>query len=363
MSASRAPAPPPPHPSPAGGGGGRFPARIPPHPRRGRPAARAPRTHRRAGRRAAPLAGSRRPSYVALKKADDGGRRTEDRMSGLTGMTTARAVLRLSGPEARDFLQDLVTNDVSPARTRDGAAVWAALLTPQGKYLSDFFVLEDPAAPGALLVDAPLAQGTELAKRLMMYRLRRKVEIAAAGLDVALLWGGDAAPGTPPETPAGAILVPDPRAPSLGWRLYAPDPAAALAATGAAPAAPEAYAALRIAARVPEAGAELGPDSYILEAGFERLNGVDFRKGCYVGQEIVARMKHKTELRRRLMRVAVTGEAPPPGTEILTEEGRAAGLLGAVAGGEGLALLRLDRAGGPLTAGDARLAALPDPGA
>ena len=285
-------------------------------------------------------------------------------MTGLTGMTTARAVLRLAGEEARDFLQDLVTNDVS--RARGDTAVWAALLTPQGKYLSDFFVIEDGRDPDvpALLVDAPLAHGGELAKRLALYRLRRKIEITAAGLDAALLWG-DAPPQTPPQippqTPAGALLVRDPRDPALGWRLYAPDPAAALAATDAAPAPEGAYDALRIAVRAPEAGAELGPDSYILEAGFERLHGVDFRKGCYVGQEIVARMKHKTELRRRLMRVAVTGAPPAPGAEILTEAGRVAGQLGIVSGGEGLAMLRVDRASGPLTAGEARLAVIEDP--
>ncbi|MDF2233448.1 folate-binding protein [Albimonas sp. CAU 1670] len=265
------------------------------------------------------------------------------------GLVPARVTLRLTGPEARGFLQDLVTNDIR--RAEGDRAVYAALLTPQGKYLADFFVLAD--GPEDLLIDVARDQAQDLGRRLAMYRLRRKVGIEVAPLGVALLWGAEAP--TPPE---GARLVPDPRDAGLGWRLYAPDPAAALAETGAEAASPADYDALRVALAAPESGVELTPDTFVLEVGFERLNGVDFRKGCYVGQEIVARMKHKTELRRGLVRVAVEGEAPPPGAEILTAEGRAAGVLHTVAGGEGLAHLRLDRSGGELRAGEARLRVL-----
>lgn len=126
-----------------------------------------------------------------------------------------------------------------------------------------------------------------------------------------------------------------------------------------APLAADASLRLRIALGVPEAGSELIPDdSYILEMGFERLHGVDFRKGCYVGQEVTARMKHKTELRKGLVRVRITGTPPVPGTEI-TSGGRPAGLIGAVADGQGLAWLRFDRAGGPLLAGTAEVAVEP----
>ncbi len=261
----------------------------------------------------------------------------------LKGLVADRRVLRLTGAEARDFVQDLVTNDIRPA---SGArAVYAALLTPQGKYLFDFMVLSD--GPEDLLIDAPAAQFQPLAQRLAMYRLRRKIGIEDAGLQVALLWGAE------PEAPEGARLVPDPRAPGLGHRLYAPDAAAALTSAGADPAAEAEYTALRIASGAPEAGTELTPDTFILEAGFERLHGVDFRKGCFVGQEIVARMKHKTELRKGLVRVSVEGDAPPPGAEILTAEGKPAGTLGASAGGEALAHLRFDRAEGDLAAGKA----------
>lgn len=147
--------------------------------------------------------------------------------------------------------------------------------------------------------------------------------------------------------------MPDPRDEALGWRLYGPDPEALLTVAGAAQAGRAAWDALRVRLGIPETGVELVPEeSFVLEAGFERLAGVDFRKGCYVGQEITARMKHKTELRKRVVRVAVEGAAPP-GTPIVTAEGKPAGTLFTQAGGEALAHLRLDRATGPLTAGDA----------
>jgi folate-binding protein YgfZ len=260
-----------------------------------------------------------------------------------------RALIRVEGPETRDWLQSLVTNDVR--RLAPGRAVYAALLTPQGKFLFDFFLL-DPG-DGAVLIDADAARGAALMQRLGLYRIRRQVTLAPqTGLGVALLWQAGAAPQVAPP----GFAVADPRAEALGWRLYAPDPAAALAALGAAPATRAERDRVRVAEAVPETGAELIPDdSYILEHGFERLNGVDFRKGCYVGQEVTARMRHKTELRKGLVRVAVDGPPPPPGAEVLDGDGKPAGVLGTVAGGEGLAHLRFDRAEGPMTAGAAAL--------
>ncbi|MGF1445244.1 MAG: folate-binding protein, partial [Pikeienuella sp.] len=150
-------------------------------------------------------------------------------------------------------------------------------------------------------------------------------------------------------------VVADPRTPSLGWRIYGADPGAALAARGAAAASRGAYDRLRVALEIPDSGVELVPEeSYILEAGFERLNGVDFRKGCYVGQEVTARMKHKARLKKGLVRVHVDGAAPA-GTPVLTADGKPAGTLFTQAAGSGLAQLRLDRAGGELVAGDARV--------
>jgi folate-binding protein YgfZ len=174
-----------------------------------------------------------------------------------------------------------------------------------------------------------------------MYRLRAKVGVEPTELAVVI---GIGAP------PAGAVA--DPRDAELGWRAYVADPAALLA--GMAALAPGEIEARRVALVVPETGIELQPDeSYILEMGFERLNGVDFRKGCYVGQEVTARMKHKTELRKGLARVVLEGAAPP-GTEIL-RDGRAVGTLFTTVKDRGLAYLRFDRAEGELTAGAARI--------
>lgn len=257
-------------------------------------------------------------------------------MTAATGATTAaaarlageRAVLRLSGPDTRSFLQGLVTNDVR--RLADGP-VYAALLTPQGKYLFDFFLVAD--GEEAVLVDVAADRAGALAQRLGLYRLRAKVAIEAADLVVVV--------GTGPVPPGAAA---DPRHEGLGWRAVVADPAPLVA--GRAALDPAAQDALRVALAVPESGADLRPDdSYILEMGFERLHGVDFRKGCYVGQEVTARMKHKAELRKGLARVRLGGAAPPPGTEI-TRDGRAVGTLLSAAGDHALAYLRFDRTEG-----------------
>lgn len=247
-----------------------------------------------------------------------------------------RTLARVSGPDAREFLQGLVSNDV---RRLDAGPVYAALLSPQGKYLFDFLLVPDG---DGILLDVKSDRAAALLQRLAMYRLRAKAAIAPDPRAVVL---GDGAP------PAGAF--PDPRDPGLGWRAYPGDAASFLA--GLAPLDPAAHEARRVALAVPETGIELRPDeSYILEMGFERLHGVDFRKGCYVGQEVTARMKHKTELRKGLVAVRVEGEPPPPGTEILAG-GKPAGTLFSVASGRGLAHLRFDRAEGELSAGTARV--------
>jgi folate-binding protein YgfZ len=260
-------------------------------------------------------------------------------------VSVERQVIRVGGAEARGFLNDLVTTDVEGLAA--GVARYGALLTPQGKYISDFVMV---GGEDAVLLDVAAGQAAALAQRLVMYRLRRKIEIAAVDLAVVQVWGIGAEAAA---RAAGGLAVPDPRDAALGWRVYAADGDAALAASGAAPVSRADWDALRVAHMAPEPDSELTPESYVLEYGFDRLNGVDFRKGCYVGQEIVARMKHKTELRKGLARVRVTGPAPAPGTEILTEDGKVAGVLGAVAGDMALAHLRFDRAVGPMRAGDA----------
>ena len=238
---------------------------------------------------------------------------------------TDRRVLAVTGEDRTEFLQGLVTNDVR--RAAEGP-VYAALLTPQGKFIADFFVL---AEGDRLLIDVAASAAETLLQRLTLYRLRAKVAIEQTDLVVSR--------GTGPA-PEGAYT--DPR-PGMGWRAY-----------GETDLSDDTdWNALRVAHMVPETGVELTPDSYILEMGFERLNGVDFRKGCFVGQEIVARMKHKTELRKGLARVRIDG-AVTAGAGI-EADGKDAGTLHRIAGDEGLAYLRFDRAEGPMQAGAATL--------
>lgn len=260
-----------------------------------------------------------------------------------------RTVIIMTGGDVRDVLQNIVTNDVD--QVAPGRLVYAALLTPQGKYLFDFFLLDGAAfgwPEGSVLIDAPTGQAAALAQRLKMYCLRRDARIeGAAPLRVAMVWDDADAPSG--DLPAGAIC--DPRDPAMGWRLYTNDEDLP---GGVLPGAPQELHAIRIAHMVPQSGIELvSEDTYILEAGFERLSGVDFRKGCYVGQEVTARMKHKAELRKGLVRVQVDGDAPP-GTEIRTG-GKPAGTLFSVLDGQGLAHLRFDRAGEGMEAGAARV--------
>lgn len=238
-----------------------------------------------------------------------------------------RRIIRVGGADRMDFLQGLVTNDVTRA------PVWAALLTAQGKYLADFLVVPDGES---LLIDVDARLADDLLRRLSMYKLRAAVELAPTDLQVTR--------GTGPA-PEGAI--PDPRHPALGWRLYG----ATEGDDGTD------WDAIRVTHTIPETLVELIPnETFILEAGFERLNGVDFRKGCYVGQEVTARMKHKTELRKGLVTVAIDGEAPV-GTPILMADGREAGTLFTQSGGRAIAHLRFDRMDSPLTANDAAISA------
>ncbi|MDW4497064.1 folate-binding protein [Sulfitobacter sp. D35] len=240
---------------------------------------------------------------------------------------TDRRILRLSGRDTTDFLQGIVTNDV---RKLEQGLVYAALLTPQGKYIADFFLVPDGAD---VLLDVAEPLGDALAQRLALYKLRADVEIVDSGLHLHRGLGD-----APPDAFA------DPRHPALGWRAYRETPQDAQDVD---------WTALRVEHLVPETGIELTPDTFILEAGFDRLSGVDFRKGCYVGQEVTARMRHKTELRKGLVRVRIEGPAGP-GTEIMAD-GKAAGRLLSRAGEHAIAYLRFDRAGSEMLAGEAKV--------
>lgn len=241
----------------------------------------------------------------------------------------ARRIVHLGGKDALPFLQGLVSNDVL-SLARGPGLVWAALLTPQGKYLADFFV---GRSGETLFLDLPEAMADATLRRLAMYRLRADVSLTPSDWSVTRGLS---------DPPAGALA--DPRHTALGWRHYG--------AAGAEAAVD--WDAIRVAHVIPESGVELVPDdTYLLEAGFERLHGVDFRKGCYVGQEVTARMKHKTELRKGLVQVAVEGQAPV-GTPILVE-GRGVGTLFTQSNGRAIAHLRLDKAEGEMWADQAKV--------
>jgi folate-binding protein YgfZ len=266
-----------------------------------------------------------------------------------------RGVLAVTGPDAKSFLHNVVTCAVEDAEP--GAARYGALLAPQGKILADFLLLA--TADGALL-DVTRAALPDLLKRLELYRLRAKVAIAdlTDTLAVAALWeAGDAA------APPSAASFADPRLAALGRRAFLPRDGAmdALAAMGAVVVPAAGWHAHRIALGVPEGGLDFAfGDAFPHEADLDQLAGVDFRKGCYVGQEVVSRMEHRGTARSRVVPVAIDGAAPPPGTEI-TAVGRPLGRMGSTAGARGLALLRLDRAaeaeaaGEPILASTARL--------
>ena len=240
-----------------------------------------------------------------------------------------RRLYQVTGADALPFLQGLVSNDVLPLAKAPGL-VWAALLTPQGKYLADFFVANTGEA---LFLDIKDSLADATLRRLTMYKLRSDVTFAASPLSVTRGLG---------PTPAGALA--DPRHPALGWRAHGD--------AGTAPTID--WDAIRVEHVIPESGIELIPDdSYLLENGFERLNGVSFRKGCYVGQEVTARMKHKTELRKGLVRVAIIGSAPV-GTDVMAN-GKLVGRLFTQSGNQALAHLRLDQAQGEMVAGPATL--------
>lgn len=243
-----------------------------------------------------------------------------------------RRILRIAGSDTRDFLQGLITNDITRI---DAGLVYTAMLTPQGKYLADFFLKAQD--DGTLLLDVDDSLADMLAQRLSMYKLRADVQISPTDLHLHRGTG-----------PAPEDALPDPRHDALGWRAYRSDPQQDDQTD---------WAALYVAHMIPQSGVELTPDSFILEMGFERLHGVDFRKGCYVGQEVTARMKHKTELRKGLAQVRLTGPSKT-GTAITSSDGKAAGTLLTCAGDTAMAYLRYDRATGEMQAGDATLTRL-----
>lgn len=246
-----------------------------------------------------------------------------------------RALVTVTGPDATSLLQGVLTCNVESLG--EGEARLGALLTPQGKILFDFLISR---VPDGFRLDAPADRAADLAKRLSLYKLRAKAEIAAdPTVAVAAAWGGA-------TTAADTARVADGRHPDLGARLYA--------AQGAfsADASEEDYHAHRLALGVPEGGRDYAyGDAFPHEALMDQLGGVDFRKGCYVGQEVVSRMQHRGTARTRLLVADYPEGAPAPGSEIQAGQ-KVLGVTGSAAGRHGLAMLRLDRLGDALAAGE-----------
>ncbi len=248
----------------------------------------------------------------------------------------ARAAAEVSGPEARDFLQSLVTNDI--AAMKPGDALWAGLLTPQGKILFDFFVYD--ADDDRFLLDVSAAQRDALLQRMSMYKLRREVEIAPRE-ELAVADG---------EVSGAMACFADPRLAEMGMRSIVPQEIAA-----ELPGDAKEYHARRISLGLPDTDTDIGTGKlFPHEANFDQLGGVSFTKGCYVGQEVVSRMQHRSNTRNRLL--PVTGEkALTSGMEI-TGSGKRIGEIFSTAEDKAIALVRLDRAAAAIEAGEPLMA-------
>jgi folate-binding protein YgfZ len=244
-------------------------------------------------------------------------------------MLNNRSVLAISGPQASKFLQGLITNDMDRLETQ--RAIYAALLTPQGKILFDFLVIK--ADREKFYVDCDRSRVDDLVRRLTLYRLRAKVEILETPLGVAGSWDANELPALSED----AIVFDDPRLVELGQRIIAP----AEELKGKFPDAENSYEAHRIALGVP-GSADLSTDAvFALDAGFEELHGVSFNKGCYVGQEVTSRMKHRANARKRFF-IVEAGQGCSPGAA-LEADGKSFGTLASGDGKFALALVRLDR--------------------
>lgn len=242
-----------------------------------------------------------------------------------------RGVIAVTGADRVAFLNGLVSNDV--AQAAHGRAVWAAMLSPQGRYFADFFIFFDDER---LLLDAPREAVPEIVRKLSRYKLRAAVALQDISDALAVYAAWDGAP------PRVALTAPDPRLRDAGFRLLSHE--ALDTTTDEA-----AYAAHRLRLGLPDGPPDLEPDkTLLLEAGFDELNGVDWKKGCYMGQELTARTKYRGLVKRRLVPVVVNLPAPAPGSVIMAE-GREVGTLRSAAGGMALAMLRVDALETPMS--------------
>jgi folate-binding protein YgfZ len=233
----------------------------------------------------------------------------------------SRALIAVDGPDWRSFLQGLITQDVETLKP--GEMRFGALLTPQGRLLWDLFVI---CRDDGCWLDVAAQAREMILQRLAIYRLRAKVSLAADDAPVSAAFGGD--------VPSGAGWAVDPRLGELGWRGYG---AAAPADVGEAD-----YESHRLRLGVP-GPADWGSErTYPIEANFDLLHGIDFKKGCFVGQETTSRMKRRGQVKSRMLPLAFEGPRPAPGSEVLAGDLRAGEVLSG-AEGRAIALLRLDR--------------------
>src|SRR3954449_10429358 len=239
-----------------------------------------------------------------------------------------RGVIKVSGEDARTFLNGLVTTDVT--LLQPGLGRFGALLTPQGKITADFLITEAPTGHGGgFLIDAPRALAQNLADKLGFYKLRAKVAVEnlSDSLGVLAVWGGE--PAMKPD-----LAFADPRSEALGWRILVPEELKQKVSdlVGADLVDSEAYEAHRIKSGAPRGGLDfMYGDAFPHETNMDRLHGVDFEKGCYVGQEVVSRMQHRGTARTRTVRVIVEGPSPEPGATILAGD-KPIGTMGSTAG-------------------------------
>lgn len=262
-----------------------------------------------------------------------------------------RGVLAVSGTDATSFLQNLISNDVN--RVDADHTIYAMLLTPQGKFLHDFFVAMHPENDNAFVIEAEAERIDDLEKRLSMYRLRADVSlervgeewsvVAAFGSNAAQALGLDASEGASGRVAGGVAFV-DPRLQTLGLRLIGPREAITrhLDEAGFKRTEPAEYEHLRLSLGVPAGGRDiLIEKSFPLECNLDELNAIDYEKGCYVGQELTARTHYRANLRKRLVPIRLQGPLPEPGAAV-TLDGKNVGEMRSADGERGLALLRID---------------------
>ena len=259
-----------------------------------------------------------------------------------------RGIIKISGPDKREFLQGLVSGDVNNVTANN--AIWSAFLSPQGKYLYDFFIGE---IDGALVLDCESERLGGFLKKLSMFKLKANVEISdeTNNLSVFAAWGNgyesalgiNPSPGTSAQFGGGIAFV-DPRSEKIGTRIIAPEQMAidAFAGAGFARTDVGSYDHLRITLGLPDGSRDMTVDrALLLENGFEELGGVSFEKGCYIGQEVTARTRYRGLVKKRLVPVSIDGPAPEPGTPIICDE-REVGEMKSSEGDVGLALIRVE---------------------